>query len=123
MDALAKSVEGLLIDDEATVTKVQSFCERREISTKGALALTIQKNRTGEFSSLILHFGESKIEQVFPADDLQTYDEGRVGEFLFCYHADLDESKLAKPDAARTQCPLTRATLPACAPSAATSPT
>lgn len=76
-----------------------SFCKEKNIATKGVLAITIQQNRTGEFCSLIIDMDSRTIADMYPVDDLSDYKEGSIrkgatGQFLYCYHANLDPSKL-----------------------------
>lgn len=77
-------------DDTITFEKLVSFCEKNDIPTTGALALTLSRNRTGEYASLIVDMEERKFYDLYPKPLNQVYREGPVSEdqeFLYCYQA------------------------------------
>ena len=91
---------GVSSDDDTSLLKKRLviFCESKSIATNGVLAITIQRSRTGEFCSVIIDMDTGIVADMYPADDLSDYKEGRVGAgaelFLYCYHANLDPSKV-----------------------------
>ena len=70
----------------------RKYCNARAIPTSNVLAITVQKNRTTEFSSLIVDMtpGKSKVLEVYPAQLITGYKETSEGDFLVCYSANLD---------------------------------
>ena len=98
LDASFSSMKVTDVDASSILKRMTVFCEPKGIATNGVLAITMQSNRTGDFCSLIIDMDAGKIEDLYPADDLSDYKEGRAGtgdaHFLFCYHANLDPSKL-----------------------------
>jgi len=80
-----------------TVRKLRSFCEKKGISTTGAIAITIHRNRTGDFASIIANFDDGTVHTVYPQAFNKVYNEGPVNEseeFLYCYQAELDTAPL-----------------------------
>ena len=81
-------------DDTITFEKLVSFCEKNCIPTTGALALTMSRNRTGEYASLIVDMEERKFYDLYPKRFNQVYREGPVSEdqeFLYCYQATIQQ--------------------------------
>lgn len=81
----------------AAVRRLRAFCEGKGIDTAGAIAFTIQRNRTGQYASLIVDFERGTLHDVYPRAFDQIYREGPVSEseeFLYCYHAGLDVTPL-----------------------------
>jgi len=82
-----------LADVDSTLEKLKNFCKLKDITTAGAIALTIQRNRTGQYASLIADFENGTLHEVYPRAFNQIYKEGPVTEsqeFLYCFHAGLD---------------------------------
>jgi hypothetical protein len=87
----------------ALLDPLREFCEQQGLKTDKVLALTIQKNRTTEFSSLIVNFTSGNILEVYPdRDACSIYKEGRLNngptDYLYCYNDALpirgDENEL-----------------------------
>lgn len=54
------------------VNKFRKYFQDRGISTTGVSAITVQKNRTSQFSSLILDFDREQLLDLYPAEMLTT---------------------------------------------------
>ena len=54
------------------VSKIREYFQERGISTSGVCAITVQKNRTSQFSSLILDFDRGQVLDLYPAEMLTT---------------------------------------------------
>ena len=81
--------------DEATlIERLRDFCVSKDISTDGALAITIQKNRSTEYASLVVDFTTDTLAPNYPVAFGQRYREGKTGEYLYAYHEGLDSSPL-----------------------------
>ena len=107
----AKVVEG---DD--VVRRLRKFCEIKGIATTGAIAMTIQRNRTGQYDSLIADLDHGTLHSVYPRAFDKTYREGPVAEsetFLYCVQAGLDASPLRESTANLTQSDSTEVDSPA----------
>jgi hypothetical protein len=97
MDTLEEKLGKASLEEIAVVRRLRTFCERNNIKTSGAIAFTIQRNRTGEYASLIVDFECGRMHNVYPKQFNQIYCEGPIAEsedFLYCYHAGLDASPL-----------------------------
>jgi len=72
------------------IDQLQNVCRRLRINTGGVLAVTIQRNRTSHFTSLIVDFPAQVILTHYPDPDaLQGYRELQVGSFLIALKEDL----------------------------------
>lgn len=72
------------------VNLYRAYCKARDIPTTGVLAITVQKNRTTEFSSAIIDFEHEEVLSHYPADKLDNYNEKTEGDFLVAYLANLE---------------------------------
>jgi hypothetical protein len=85
---------------DPVVRKLKDFCLKKSIPTTGAIAITIQRNRTGDHAALIVDFENETMHTHYPvafSNSSAAYKEGRVDEdeeFLYCYHAGLDATPL-----------------------------
>jgi hypothetical protein len=78
---------------------IREFCEQQHLATDAVVALTIHKNYSSEFSSVIVNLKSGALLEVYPDKDAcSTYKEGRIGAYLFCYNDQLpirtDENEL-----------------------------
>lgn len=55
------------------VGPIRKYFESRGISTSGVGAITIQKNRTSKFSSLVVDFDRDEILDLYPAEMLDRW--------------------------------------------------
>jgi len=79
-----------LSSDMKIIEELIKFCEKRKISTEGVLFITFQKNRTTQFSTLIVDFEKRETLPVYPqAEDVLPYKEFMVKDFSICYSANL----------------------------------
>jgi hypothetical protein len=71
----------------AIVDSLRSWCGKKSMSTSGVLVLTIHKNRSTQFCSLVVNFATDSIAANYPAELLTSYDEGTAGNgaFNLCY--------------------------------------
>lgn len=76
-------------DDQAFIPRIKEFCSKNQIATTNTLAITIQENRTSQYSALIVDFENSKLLPLYPLAELSTYKEKSFGSFLVCYHENL----------------------------------
>ena len=88
-------------DQSTLLADLRRFCVERGISTNRVLALTVQRNRSTEFSSIIVNLNSGKILDVYPERDAcSTYKEGSIGNYLYCYNDHLkvrsDEDQLVQ---------------------------
>ena len=77
------------MDDDAIVKGLTSWCDHNQVRTDGVLVLTVQKNRTTEFASVVVDMDSGKLHPNFPAELLTSYEETRAGDLLVCYKAGL----------------------------------
>jgi hypothetical protein len=81
------------------IEKIKAYCDRKGIKTTGVLMCVIQRNRSTDFSSLVINFNTSKIEQGY----LKPYERNTTiqvegGKWLFTYSdnlADLSARNIA----------------------------
>ena len=76
--------------DTELVNKLRSFCAKHRIATVRTLIITIQKNRTTSFASLVVDFEAGRIMKHYPIMDIP-YRELRVGNFNVCFADDLQQ--------------------------------
>jgi hypothetical protein len=78
-------------EQESLVERIAQACNARGIATTNVLAITMQENRSSNFSSLIIDFESRRILANYPiAAPLSVYREITVGNLLVCYSANLD---------------------------------
>lgn len=68
------------------LANTRAFCESRGIGTDGVFALTVQRNRTSEFASIVIRWGDAGV--LLPglsSEAAREYREMRVGDFLVSY--------------------------------------
>lgn len=85
--------------DSRRIGLYRNYCKARGIPTTGVLAMTVQKNRTSNFSSAIIDFENEMILSHYPADELSSYKETSEGSFLVSYLANLDVVTYAQDSA------------------------
>lgn len=56
------------IGDNRYVDRIYKYFQARGIPTSGVGAITVQKNRTSKFSSLVLDFDRGEILDLYPAE-------------------------------------------------------
>jgi len=74
-------------NDKKIIEELAKFCEKLNISTEGVLVINIQRNRTTQFSTLIVDFEKRETLPVYP-QALQ-YEEKTIKDFLICYSQNL----------------------------------
>jgi hypothetical protein len=74
--------------DNEIVAKIRAFCEKNRISTSHILAITIQRNFTTEFSSLIIDLDKAELLQHYPTE-ITSYEEKLIGQFIICFKSEL----------------------------------
>eukprot|EP00808_Paulinella_micropora_P016329 g45855.t1 len=79
----------LKMEAKDIVSQLDSFRKIRNISTEGILAVTIQRNRTAAFCSVMIDFKAKKLLPNYPAELCNSYKETKVGDFNVCYAANL----------------------------------
>lgn len=79
------------------IRRIHAYCAQAGIATSKVLAITIQRNRTTEFSSLIVDFEAELLLPIYPVEKLSDYKEKACGEFLVCYRDDLTLLNLNVP--------------------------
>ena len=74
------------------IEKLQTFCNRHSISTKGVLAITIHKNRTSDFVSLVVNFDVIPPQLItnYPRQFQTPYREQRINEYYVLIQENLD---------------------------------
>eukprot|EP00930_Biecheleria_cincta_P030154 TRINITY_DN20913_c0_g1_i1.p1 TRINITY_DN20913_c0_g1~~TRINITY_DN20913_c0_g1_i1.p1 ORF type:complete len:247 (+),score=31.22 TRINITY_DN20913_c0_g1_i1:366-1106(+) len=82
------------------IQRFEAFCKIKRISTDGILAVTIQRNRTTEFSSLIINWDTMSTSPNNPMEFLKDYKELKVAgsAFLVCFNDNLDPSVIKELD-------------------------
>ncbi len=70
---------------EEIFQQLQHFCLANSIKTEQVLAITIQKNRTTDYSSLIVDFENAQLLPNYPIEIMDDYKEKVFGDFLVCY--------------------------------------
>lgn len=90
--AVGPTIDATKEDD--LLRRLKYICTAVGISTIGVLAITIQRNRTTEFSSLIVNWDAMCILPNYPIEFLTDYKELKVasGTFLLCFKENLDAS-------------------------------
>jgi len=74
-----------LSSDKKIIEELVKFCEKLKISTEGVLVINIQRNRTTQFSALIVDFEKREMLPVYPqTDDALPYEEKTIKDFLIC---------------------------------------
>eukprot|EP00240_Pyramimonas_obovata_P012633 CAMPEP_0118921566 /NCGR_PEP_ID=MMETSP1169-20130426/794_1 /TAXON_ID=36882 /ORGANISM="Pyramimonas obovata, Strain CCMP722" /LENGTH=233 /DNA_ID=CAMNT_0006862311 /DNA_START=122 /DNA_END=823 /DNA_ORIENTATION=+ len=82
-------------ESDLIVRKLRAFCRSHSIPTEGALVVTVHRNRTTEFASVIVRWDNEQLLPLYPlATDLQQYSELKVGDFFVVYKAKLDLTTL-----------------------------
>ncbi|KAI8473570.1 MAG: hypothetical protein J3K34DRAFT_518864 [Monoraphidium minutum] len=84
-------------EDARLFEGLRRFCERNGLGTGRVLAITVQRNHTGEYASLIADFGAGRLLTHYPAAALSTYKELRRGDLNVCYNDDLPPLPAAAP--------------------------
>jgi len=78
------------------IDKLLKFCQEQNISTKCVLMITIQKNRTDQFSSFVVDLQSRDIFPVYPQpNEPLSYQEKQVNGFNICYHENLSRPPAA----------------------------
>lgn len=94
--AASDSEAGKQLDQEEIVKKFkQFFLQNMGVEPKNAVAITIQRNRTTEYATVIVDMRRNVIVDLYPAELLSSYKETAVGPFLVCYNADLSVDPIA----------------------------
>lgn len=83
-------------DNNSIIARLQAFCKQHHIDTNNVLAITIQKNRTTEYTSLIVNFENGSLLTHYPVDALVKYKEIQIGDFLVCYQDNLPIVEFSK---------------------------
>mmetsp|Transcript_144537 Transcript_144537/g.448812 ORF Transcript_144537/g.448812 Transcript_144537/m.448812 type:complete len:327 (+) Transcript_144537:34-1014(+) len=74
-----RAVHGEARPAAATLQRIQEFCRKHGISTTGVLALTIHKNRTGQFTSVVVDLSKMEVLPSYPLEISNPKQEVRVG--------------------------------------------
>eukprot|EP00917_Polyrhabdina_sp_WS-2016_P013266 GHVP01029209.1.p1 GENE.GHVP01029209.1~~GHVP01029209.1.p1 ORF type:complete len:121 (+),score=0.09 GHVP01029209.1:124-486(+) len=74
--------------------KLKATCMKLGIPQTGVLAITVQRNRTTEFSSVICNFDDMSVATHYPIEFVNSYKEGSIGNLLYAYQSGLDPSKI-----------------------------
>ena len=80
------------IEEQHIVGGISEFCSKHAISRSGVLAITIQCNRSADFTSLIVNFDDSTILSNYPDPASLTkglYKELKVEGFMVAYRDNL----------------------------------
>src|SRR5689334_9738866 len=75
---------------KSIINRLRTFCQSNNISTSRVLVITIQKNRTSNFTTLIVDFDNDSLLPNYPAELLTSYNEKKFGDFLVCYRDDME---------------------------------
>ena len=74
---------------QRTIESLKAVCAARNIRTDKVLVMTVQRDRTGEFFSLVADFTRDQLLDVYPAEFLTAYKELRIGDLNVCYNDSL----------------------------------
>jgi hypothetical protein len=77
------------MEPDAIVRGLERWCDQHQVAKDGVLVITIQRNRTTEFASVVADLSSGTILANYPAEVLTKYDEMRAGDLLVCYKAGL----------------------------------
>ena len=77
------------MDNSKLWEEMKKWCQPRGIRTDGVLVMTVQRNRSTQFASLVLDMEVGRVLPNYPMELLASYDETRSGEYLVCYKAGL----------------------------------
>lgn len=91
------------------LARLRRFCEARGINTDRVTVLTVQRNRTSSFFSLVIDWQADKLLKLYPAEALVSYKEIVVkdpgnADFLVCFNDTLpaiSEVSSAAPEGAK----------------------
>jgi len=81
------------------LSDLRRFCMQQGLRTEHVVALTVQRNHSTEFSSLIANLNSGRLLDVYPECGAgSTYQEGQIGDYLYAYNDELpvrpDEEQL-----------------------------
>jgi len=96
--ALKDVSESKELDSASTgnIDKLLKFCQEQNISTKCVLMITIQKNRTDQFSSFVVDLQNRETFPVYPQpSEPFRYQEKKVNDFNICYYENLSRPPAA----------------------------